>query len=186
MARPGGATYPMRAIRTREHLYIRNFEPKRWPTGGAFLSSNRTPHGDVDACPTATFMTDEHNRNQFAKQYALCFDRRPAGRSSRSYLVLESETVGPSCDRRDADHCTRDACAPRIGNGHGLCYLYFAMMRGQKKPIAAGSGPAAAGVFQGFIRFFNSSSVFLCAGHLGFVSHCYESHSSQLPHSVHC
>lgn len=74
MCRPGGATYPMRAIRTASHLYIRNFEPKRWPTGGQFESSNRTPHGDVDAGPTATYMMDHAD----SREYALGFGRRPA------------------------------------------------------------------------------------------------------------
>lgn len=50
-ARPEGATYPMRSIRTRDYLYIRNFAPDRWPTGGDFISSNKTPHGDIDATP---------------------------------------------------------------------------------------------------------------------------------------
>jgi len=78
MCRPNGTTYPMRAIRTSQHLYIRNFKPERWPTGGSFISSNRTPHGDVDACPTATFMTDPANRKAFPKHYELAFNRRPA------------------------------------------------------------------------------------------------------------
>ena len=74
--RPDGATYPSRAIRTYDYLYIRNFEPERWPTGGpTFVSSNKTFHGDVDACPTKTFMVQEKER--FAHQYQLCFGKRP-------------------------------------------------------------------------------------------------------------
>ncbi|MFC1543422.1 sulfatase [Candidatus Neomarinimicrobiota bacterium] len=77
--RPNGATYPVRAIRTREFLYMRNYEPERWPTGGpTFVSSNKTSHGDVDACPTKSFMVDEANQSRFAEQYRLCFGKRPA------------------------------------------------------------------------------------------------------------
>jgi uncharacterized sulfatase len=55
MARPDGAGYPMRAIRTKEYLYIRNYAPDRWPTGGPdFTSSNKEPHGDIDAGPSKT------------------------------------------------------------------------------------------------------------------------------------
>ncbi|MEQ9289193.1 MAG: sulfatase [Cyclobacteriaceae bacterium] len=76
--RPDGATYPARAIRTREYLYIRNFEPDRWPTGGPhFWSSNRTYHGDVDACPTKSFMVDPENQRRYAKEYELSFGKRP-------------------------------------------------------------------------------------------------------------
>lgn len=51
ICRPDFAGYPMRAIRAERYLYIRNFEPRRWPTGGDFLSSNKTTHGDIDAGP---------------------------------------------------------------------------------------------------------------------------------------
>jgi uncharacterized sulfatase len=79
MCRPGGATYPMRAIHTAEYLYIRNFEPDRWPTGGPdFISSNKTYHGDVDGCPTKDFMTDPDNQQRYAREYELCFGKRPA------------------------------------------------------------------------------------------------------------
>ncbi|MBM3811280.1 MAG: sulfatase [Acidimicrobiia bacterium] len=77
--RPDGATYPMRAIRTRQFLYICNFEPDRWPTGGPdFVSSNKTLHGDVDGCPTKDFLLDTGNRKRFPRQFEMCFGKRPA------------------------------------------------------------------------------------------------------------
>lgn len=77
MCRPDGATYPMRALRTRDFLYIRNFEPDRWPTGGPdFISSNKTTHGDVDACPTKDFFLDPANQEQYKAQYELGFGKR--------------------------------------------------------------------------------------------------------------
>ena len=77
--RPDGATYPIRALRTKDFLYIRNYEPDRWPTGGPyFVSSNRTFHGDVDASPTKSFMVEEDNQKAFPKEYEWCFGKRPA------------------------------------------------------------------------------------------------------------
>lgn len=74
--RPNGATYPSRAIRNYDYLYIRNFKPNRWPTGGpSFVSSNKTFHGDVDACPTKAFMMKHSKR--FPQEYELCFGKRP-------------------------------------------------------------------------------------------------------------
>lgn len=74
--RPNGATYPSRAIRNYDYLYIRNFEPDRWPTGGpTFESSNRTFHGDVDACPTKTFLVEY--QEEFPREFQLCFGKRP-------------------------------------------------------------------------------------------------------------
>lgn len=75
--RPDGATYPSRAIRTYDYLYIRNFEPDRWPTGGPeFISSNKTIHGDVDACPTKAFIVE--NQETIPEYYELNFGKRPA------------------------------------------------------------------------------------------------------------
>lgn len=77
--RPEGATYPMRAIRTADFLYIRNFAPDRWPTGGPeFVSSNKTFHGDVDGAPIKEFMEDPANQRRFPREFALCYGRRPA------------------------------------------------------------------------------------------------------------
>ena len=77
--RPGGATYPMRAIRTRDHLYIRNFEPDRWPTGGPdFVSSNKAPHGDVDDGPFKDFMLKPETRRDFPREFEMGFGKRPA------------------------------------------------------------------------------------------------------------
>ncbi|MBL9204031.1 MAG: sulfatase [Opitutaceae bacterium] len=77
--RPDGATYPMRAVRTADYLYIRNFAPDRWPTGGPeFVSSNKTFHGDVDGAPIKDFLEDPANQRRFPKPYELCYGRRPA------------------------------------------------------------------------------------------------------------
>ena len=66
-------------MRTATHLYIRNFAPDRWPTGGPdFISSNKGPHGDVDACPTKDFMLSPIARRNFSRPYELCFGKRPA------------------------------------------------------------------------------------------------------------
>jgi uncharacterized sulfatase len=79
MCRPNGETYPMRAVRTNQYLYIRNFAPDRWPTGGPeFVSSNKTFHGDIDGAPTKDVITDESARSKFPEQVRLCLDKRPA------------------------------------------------------------------------------------------------------------
>jgi len=78
MARPNGAGYPMRSIRTKDFLYIRNFAPDHWPTGGDFSSSNNTPHGDIDGAPTKDVLLSATARAKFPKQVELCLDKRPA------------------------------------------------------------------------------------------------------------
>ncbi len=76
--RPGGATYPIRAIRTHDYLYIRNFAPDRWPTGGPeFISSNKAPHGDIDDGPFKDFMLRDQTRIDFPLAFELGFGKRP-------------------------------------------------------------------------------------------------------------
>lgn len=76
--RPDGGGYPMRAVRTADFLYIRNFAPDRWPTGGPdFVSSNKTFHGDVDGAPIKDFMEDPANQRRFPTPFALCYGKRP-------------------------------------------------------------------------------------------------------------
>ena len=64
--RPNGATYPIRAIRTHRYLYLRNFKPDRWPTGGPdFLSSNKAPHGDIDDGPFKDYLLSDQTKALF-------------------------------------------------------------------------------------------------------------------------
>lgn len=60
-----GQGYPMRALRTREYLYIRNFEPSRAPAGDASVktwtaeqiaTSYYTEYGDIDPGPTKAYL----------------------------------------------------------------------------------------------------------------------------------
>jgi len=77
--RPDGATYPMRAIRTHDFLYIRNYEPDRWPSGGPeFISSNKAPHGDLDDGPFKDFLLLPETRERFPEAYEASLGKRPA------------------------------------------------------------------------------------------------------------
>lgn len=67
--------YPMRAIRTPEHLYIRNFAPDRWPAGDPQTEGGKM-HGayhDIDGCPSLKVLVarqDEFFRLSVAKRPA--------------------------------------------------------------------------------------------------------------------
>lgn len=67
--RPGNAGYPMRAVRTRDFLYIRNFRPERWPAG------DPDRFGDVDGGPTKDVMLER--RADIRRLYDLTFGKRP-------------------------------------------------------------------------------------------------------------
>jgi N-sulfoglucosamine sulfohydrolase len=70
--RAGGVGYPMRAVRTREFLYIRNYEPDRWPSGDP-------PHfGDIDNGLSKEFVATHIDGPEYAKFYQLACAKRPS------------------------------------------------------------------------------------------------------------
>lgn len=88
---PGGG-YPMRAIRSKDHVLIRNFEPGRWPMGDwksvkddgsdspgfeRLAESTFVAFGDCDASPTKALMVLNRNRPGFAPRFDTAFRKRP-------------------------------------------------------------------------------------------------------------
>jgi arylsulfatase A-like enzyme len=80
--RAGGVGYPCRAIRTREFLYIRNFEPDRWPAGDPEDRANgfspKAPYGDADGSPTKDWMVERCGEPEMARLCESAFGKRPA------------------------------------------------------------------------------------------------------------
>lgn len=86
----GMAGYPMRAIRTHDFLYIRNFKPNRWPAGTPKAYAQITeivvsrPRGtfygysDIDASPAKSYMLKYRNEPKVKKLFDLAFGKRPA------------------------------------------------------------------------------------------------------------
>jgi len=68
LGRPNDWGYPVRAIRTPEYLYVRNYEPDRWPVGNP-----ETNYPNCDNSPTKTLII-----SSFDQYYRLCFGKRPA------------------------------------------------------------------------------------------------------------
>jgi len=68
-----GKGYPARMIRTRDFLYIRNYEPDRWPAGNYRMVTNEGHYGDIDASPTKEVLM----RMPSSPLYPLSFGKRP-------------------------------------------------------------------------------------------------------------
>ena len=68
LGRPNDWGYPVRAIRTPEYLYVRNYEPDRWPAGNP-----ETGYRNCDNSPTKSWLL-----RSFDEYYRLSFGRRPA------------------------------------------------------------------------------------------------------------
>ncbi len=72
--RRGDLSYPARAVRTRDFLYLRNFRPDRWPAGDPEPYFAVGPYGDCDDGPTKQYILARRDQ----KHFPLCFDKRPA------------------------------------------------------------------------------------------------------------
>lgn len=86
-----GAPYPMRALRTADFLYVKNFEPDRWPMGSPRnLSEANTPSqqtlendtrscfADMDASPTKAWLVQNRATAQGKPFFDRAFAKRPA------------------------------------------------------------------------------------------------------------
>lgn len=76
--RKGDLGYPMRAVRTNQFLYIRNFKPDRWPAGDPEFYHSVGPYGDIDGSPTKDFLMERKDDPKFANFFRLSFEKRPA------------------------------------------------------------------------------------------------------------
>jgi uncharacterized sulfatase len=84
--------YPMRAIRAREFLYIRDFQPGRWPVGdpdglaeanarpfssGALATQTFKALADIDASPTKAHMVRRRSEPGIKPLYELAAGKCP-------------------------------------------------------------------------------------------------------------
>ncbi len=72
--RRGNLSYPIRGVMNASHLYLRNFEPDRWPAGDPQHYWAVGPYGDVDDCPTKRLLM----KTKETPYFDLCFGKRPA------------------------------------------------------------------------------------------------------------
>jgi len=75
---PDDGCYPSRGLRTHEYLYIRNYEPDRWPHGAPdFENEYGMLYGDSDGIPTTHYMTGHKDDPEVRPLYEAAFAKRP-------------------------------------------------------------------------------------------------------------
>ncbi|MEM6692748.1 MAG: sulfatase-like hydrolase/transferase, partial [Planctomycetota bacterium] len=92
-ARDGNIPYPMRAIRTKDHLYIRNFKPDRWPMGNPYDAADiderdqlyamglqtAPAYKDLDGSLTKAFMLSRRDaEDDDSQKWLLTMHHRPS------------------------------------------------------------------------------------------------------------
>jgi N-sulfoglucosamine sulfohydrolase len=75
--RAGNLSYPVRAVRTNEYLYVRNFAPDRWPAGDPVMVHSVGPYGDVDHGPSKDFILAYRDDPTIAAFFTRAFAKRP-------------------------------------------------------------------------------------------------------------
>jgi arylsulfatase A-like enzyme len=76
--RRGDLSYPARAIRTRDFLYIRNLRPDRWPAGDPEMYFAVGEFGDIDGSPSKDLLLARQSDPAIAKYFNLATAKRPA------------------------------------------------------------------------------------------------------------
>ncbi len=71
VGRPDDQGYPVRGIFKGDYLYLRNFEPERWPKGNP-----ETGYLNCDGSPTKTFVLDTRRKKGDMKYWQLNFGKR--------------------------------------------------------------------------------------------------------------
>jgi arylsulfatase A-like enzyme len=75
--RQGDLSYPARAIRTKEYLYIRNLRPDLWPAGDPEKWVAVGPFGDVDDGPSKRQIIARRDQD-LRSFFRMAFEKRPA------------------------------------------------------------------------------------------------------------
>lgn len=76
--RKDNLAYPARAVRTQDFLYIRNFNPDRWPAGDPKMWVAVGDFGDIDTSPTKTLLLKRRDDPEIKPFFDLATAKRPA------------------------------------------------------------------------------------------------------------
>ena len=117
IGRPDDVGYPVRAIRTKDFLYVHNFMPERWPVGN--------PEADFGNCDPGP--TKELIKRLGGHFYDLCFGKRPP-----------DELYKLSDDPQTVHNLAQDlAYKDQVEK---LQYEMMKMLKEEKDPRALGNG----------------------------------------------
>lgn len=147
VGRPRNAGYPIRGIVTATHLYLRNYEPSRWPAGNP-----ETGYLDTDGSPTKSLILERGRQDRTDRFWQLNFGFRPQDelydlRTDRDCVRnLASDLAQAGCLstlRERMERTLKDQGDPRMfGQGHVFdAYpptsgdgFYEHYLRGEKPP----------------------------------------------------
>ncbi len=134
--RAGDLSYPSRAVRTADYLYIRNLRPERWPAGDPQMHKAVGPYGDCDNSPSKSFLLEHQGDPAFASFFHLAFAQRPAEElyhlpsdpaQTNNVVRAANHTVAKSRLAKALDAWMRETGDPRVDPASDIwsTYDYF-------------------------------------------------------------
>lgn len=91
ICREGDLPYPQRSIREHKFLFIRNFEPNRWPSGSPDVeSSHGWVYGDIDQSPSQDYLLKHKDDAEVKQFFTFAMAKRP-------YEELYDIVQDPAC-----------------------------------------------------------------------------------------
>jgi arylsulfatase A-like enzyme len=134
--RRGDGSYPMRAVRTNDFLYVRNLRPDRWPAGDPEMYFSVGPFGDIDGGPTKDLLLARRPDSEIGRFFHLSTERRPAEElydlrkdpAQVRNVAATAEYAARKAEMRAAlDKWMRDTGDPRIASDDDRwdTYPYF-------------------------------------------------------------
>jgi N-sulfoglucosamine sulfohydrolase len=144
--RKGDLSYPSRAIRTGDFLYIRNLRSDRWPAGDPEMWKAVGEFGDCDSGPTKDVILS--NRQKHSVVFRLAFEKRPEEElydlRSDPYQI-RSVAADPTYAstrkklRRELDRWMKETEDPRATDGENEFDRYPYFGSGNRMPAGASS-----------------------------------------------
>lgn len=121
--------YPARAMRTRQHLYIRNFAPDRYPAGD--------PEGyhDIDDCPSKTYLLENRDNPDVKPLFEATLGKLPA---EQLFDVIEDPACLKNLAESPAHAAVRESLSVDLEH----------TLRAQRDPRVLGTGD----VFESYPR----------------------------------
>jgi N-sulfoglucosamine sulfohydrolase len=120
VGRPHDWGYPIRGIREGPWLYLRNYEPTRWPAGNP-----ETGYLNCDGSPTKTEILHARRENRNLANWQACFGKRPP---EELYNVVEDPECHHNLIQQHADVA------------HSLSQKMTELLRQEQDPRMFGQG----------------------------------------------
>jgi N-sulfoglucosamine sulfohydrolase len=143
-ARAGTLGYPTRAIRTAEFLYLRNYEPSRWPAGDPPLYPDVDDHQSIGGSPTKQAVVEHGDAPERKRLFELAFGKRRAEELYdlkadpwQTNNVANSARYSATREklRQQLDGYLKETADPRaLGNGDVFDRYFYVRSGGTNRP----------------------------------------------------